>query len=60
MEVQICLVLLVEDTSSFSKDVIRGLLVMVCSLLRYGLTVLSMWSVGSKDNLLQPVVLSGH
>ena len=37
-----CLVLLVDDTSSFGKAVIRELL--VCLLLRDGLTVLSMWS----------------
>ena len=38
------LVLLVEDTSSFGKAVIRDLLVLVCLLLRDRLTVLSMWS----------------
>ena len=36
--------LMVEDTSSFGKAVIRELLVLVCLLLRDGLTVLSMWS----------------
>ena len=36
--------LMVEDTSSFVKAVIRELLVLVCLLLRDGLTVLSMWS----------------
>ena len=35
------LVLFVKDTSSFDKAVIRGLLVLVCLLLRDGLTVLS-------------------
>ena len=44
LEVRGCLVLLVEDTRSFSSDVIRGLLVLVCFLLKDGLTVLSMWS----------------
>ena len=43
-EVRGCLVLMVEDTSSFGKAVIRELLVLVCLLLRDGLTVLSMWS----------------
>ena len=43
-KVQGCLVLMVEDTSSFGKAVIRELLVLVCLLLRDGLTVLSMWS----------------
>ena len=38
------LVLMVEDTSSFGKAVIKELLVLVCLLLRDGLTVLSMWS----------------
>ena len=42
MKVRECLVLMVEDTSSFGKAVIRGLLVLVCLLLRDGLTVLSM------------------
>ena len=37
-------VLMVEDTSSFGKAVIKELLVLVCLLLRDGLTVLSMWS----------------
>ena len=36
-----CLVLMVEDTSSFGKAVIRELLVLMCLLLRDGLTVLS-------------------
>ena len=44
VEVRGCLVLLVENISSFDKAVIRGLLVLVCLLLRDGLTVLSMWS----------------
>ena len=39
---QRCWVLLVEDTSSFGKTEIRGLLVLVCLLLRDGLRVLSM------------------
>ena len=39
-----CLVLMVEDTSSFGKAVMRELLVLVFLLLRDGLTVLSMWS----------------
>ena len=39
-----CLVLMGEDTCSFGKAVIRELLVLVCLLLRDGLTVLSMWS----------------
>ena len=38
------LVLLVEDTSCFGRAVIRRLLVLVCLLVRDGLTVLSMWS----------------
>ena len=42
VKVRGCLVLLVEDTSSFGKAVIRELLVLVCLLLRDGLTVLSM------------------
>ena len=42
-EVRRCLVLLVEDTSSFGKAVIKGLLVLVCLLLKDGLTV-SKWS----------------
>ena len=44
MKVRRCLVLMVEDTSSFDKAAIRELLVLVCLLLRDGLTVLSMWS----------------
>ena len=44
VEVLGCLALLIEDTSSFDKAVIRELLVLVCLLLRDGLTVLSMWS----------------
>ena len=44
VKVRGCLVLMVEDTSSFGKAVIRELLVLVCLLLRDGLTVLSMWS----------------
>ena len=44
MKVRGCLVLIVEDTSSFGMAVIRELLVLVCLLLRGGLTVLSMWS----------------
>ena len=44
VKVQGCLVLLVEDTSSFDKAVIRELMVLVCLLLRDGLTMLSMWS----------------
>ena len=35
MKVKRCLVLLVEDTSSFGKAVNRELLVLVCLLLRY-------------------------
>ena len=42
MKVRGYLVLMVEDTSSFDKAVIRELLVLVCLLLRDGLTVLSM------------------
>ena len=38
------LVLLVEHTSSLDKAVISGQLVLVCLLMRDGLTVLSMWS----------------
>ena len=44
VKVRGCLVLMVEDTSSFGKAVIRELLVLVCLLLRDGLTVLPMWS----------------
>ena len=44
VKVRGCLVLMVEDTSYFGKAVIRELLVLVCLLLRDGLTVLSMWS----------------
>ena len=44
VKVQGCLVLMVEDTSSFGNAVIKELLVLVCLLLRDGLTVLSMWS----------------
>ena len=44
MEVRGCLVLLVKDTSSFNRAIIRELLLLVCLLLRVGLTVLSMWS----------------
>ena len=44
VKVRGCLVLMVEDTRSFGKAVIRELLVLVCLLLRDGLTVLSMWS----------------
>ena len=44
VKVRGCLVLMVEDKSSFGKAVIRELLVLACLLLRYGLTVLSMWS----------------
>ena len=36
---------MVEDSSSFGKAVIMELLVLVCLLLRDGLTVLSMWSM---------------
>ena len=39
MKVRGCLVLLVEDTSSFGKVVKRELLVLVCLFLRDGLTV---------------------
>ena len=42
MKVRGCFVLMVEDTSSFDKAVIRELLVLVCLLRRDGLTVLSM------------------
>ena len=35
MKVQGCLVLMVEDTSSFGKAVIRELLVLVCLLRRW-------------------------
>ena len=42
VKVRGCLVLMVEDTSSFGKAVIRELLVLVCLLLRDGLTGLSM------------------
>ena len=34
---------MVEDVTSFGKAVIRELLLLVCVLLRDGLTVLSMW-----------------
>ena len=44
VKVRGCLVQIVEDTSYFGKAVIRELLVLVCLLLRDGLTVLSMWS----------------
>ena len=44
VKVRGCLVLLVEDPSSFSKAVIGELLVLVCLMLRDGFTVLSMWS----------------
>ena len=44
VKVRGCLVLMVEDTSSFGKAVIRELLVLLCLLLRDGLTVFSMWS----------------
>ena len=44
VKVRGCLVLMVEDKSSFGKAVIRELLVLVCLLLRYGLVMLSMWS----------------
>ena len=44
VKVRGCLVLMVEDTSSFGKAVIREVLVLVCLLLRDGLTGLSMWS----------------
>ena len=44
VKVRGCLVLMVEDTSSFVNAVIRELLVLLCLLLKDGLTVLSMWS----------------
>ena len=44
VKVRGCLVLMLEDTSHFGKAVLRELLVLVCLLLRDGLTVLSMWS----------------
>ena len=44
VKVRGCLVLMVDDTSSFGKAVIRELLVLVCLLLRDRLSVLSMWS----------------
>ena len=44
MKVRGCLVLMVDDTSSFGKAVIKELLVLVCLLLRDRLTVESMWS----------------
>ena len=44
VKVRGCLVIMVEDKSSFGKAVIRELLVLVCLLLRDGLTMLSMWS----------------
>ena len=44
MKVPGSLVLMVEDTSYFGKAVIRELLVLMCLLVRDGLTVLSMWS----------------
>ena len=44
MKVKACLVLMVEDTSSFNKAIIQELLVLVCLLLKDGLTVFSMWS----------------
>ena len=40
VKVRGCWVLMVEDTNSFGKAVIRELLVLVCSLLRDGLIVL--------------------
>ena len=39
VKVRGCLVLMVEDTSSFGKAVIRELLLLVCLLLRDGLTL---------------------
>ena len=44
VKVRACLVLMVEDTSSFGKTIIKELLVLVCVLLRDGLIVLSTWS----------------
>ena len=51
VEARLCLFLLVEYTSYFSKAVIRGLLVFVCLLLRSGLTVLSKWSELTIDHV---------
>ena len=51
-----CLVLMVEDTSSFGKAVIRELLVLECLLLRDGLTVLSMWSVNERIMYVKLVI----
>ena len=58
VKVRGCMVLLVEDTSSFCQYVIRGLLVVVCLLLRNRLPALSMWSdsvSGSYDMKLMTV-----
>ena len=52
MKVRGCLVLMVEDTSSFGKAVIRELPVLVCLLLRDGLTVLSMWSESMRGSCM--------
>ena len=49
VKVRGCLVLMVEDTSSFGKAVIRELLVLVCLLLRDGLTEESIF-IGSDMN----------
>ena len=43
-EVRGCMIILVEYTSSYGRAVITGLLVLMCLLLRDGLTVLSMCS----------------
>ena len=47
------LVLLVENTRSSGKAVIKGLLVLVYLLLRDGLTVLSMWSGSMADDVYE-------
>ena len=52
--------LLVEDTSSFGKAVIRGLLVLVCLLLRHELTVLSMWSESMSGSCMVTILLLTH
>ena len=44
--------LMVENTSSFGKAVIRQLLVLVSLLLRDGLTVLSTWSESMRGSCI--------
>ena len=48
--------LLVEDTRYFGNAVIRELLVLVCLLLRDGLTVLWMWSVNERIMYVKLVI----